>query len=82
MTQITDGTRIRLLYQIPMWDTGMLESVDADFGREFIAVDGPDLTERGWHLNVVEPDQYDVDGDYMQDCLVITDPDCFEVVPD
>lgn len=75
---ITDGTRIRLCYQISIWDTGELMYHVADAGREFVAIDGIDTTERGSFLNVVEPDEYGEE--VIESCLVIDDLDAIEVI--
>lgn len=78
--QITDGTRIRLRYATELWfkiDDEPGFHVEADAGREFIAVDGVDVTERGPHLLVVEPDEYLEDD---VEPMLIDDIDAFVVV--
>jgi len=82
MANLREGTRIMLRYQIPMYDTGMLEYVDADAGREFIVVKCSTVYKpRADHpLCVVEPDEYEPGADYTQDHMVIEDIDAVAVM--
>lgn len=78
------GTRIRLLYQISMYDIGSLEHVDADAGREFIVVESIWHPDSGPTIHVVEPDQFDEEANamsYEQDALLIEDLEACEVIP-
>jgi hypothetical protein len=82
MAEITEGTVVRLLYQIDLWDTEHKVNITCDYDREFTALDRPDVTERGWHLCVVENDEYNEasDDEVIENCMIITDPNAIEIV--
>ena len=76
---VTDGTIVRLRYQVGLWDVLAKMRYSADAGREFVAVDGIDRTERGKYLNVVLPDEYD-EPCPVAHFIVLTDIEAIEVV--
>jgi hypothetical protein len=84
VTELTDGTRIRITQKTKLWYPSVEQNVDVEPGREFIAIDRPDENNYGWCLPVVEPDVYASDVVEIHDnsMIVVCDPDSFVIVED